>query len=192
MKTFKEIYKQLITEGKISTNYKSVSQYKTDKNTSKMWITPKGEVINLSIWHHDWILQNAKKLKIKIKRKGEDVRLDGLDAGYFRVNYSHASGDLVVEGKQKLFTSNIKDAVFGLVHKNIDNIWNISIILFDDNYTIVNRGDAALFTFDGNEKLEHIPLISESIKRLYDKKYSKERRLIENAIIKSNEKNQNV
>ena len=176
MKTLYEIYNELVVDGVISEAYKKVSDYRTDNRTSKMWVSPKGEVFNLTggMWHHNFIEQNAKKYKIKIKHKGEDMRLDGINAGWFRVNYETNSGDLTIEGKRKYYIGKIKDALFGVIKRNLNSISTVFLTLFDDNLNIDSHGKANLFPYDGEEKLEHIPFITESIKRLHDKKYLKE------------------
>lgn len=176
MKSLKQIYNELVDDGTIKENYKKVADYRTDTRTSKMWVTPKGEVINLTggMWHHNFVQQNAKKYKIKLAHKGEDMRLDAINVGWFRVNYETNSGDLTIEGKRKYYTGKIKDALFGVIKRNLNSINDVVLTLFDDKFNIVAHGSANLYTYDGEEKLEHIPFITESIKRLHDKQYLKE------------------
>lgn len=173
MKTLTEIYNELVFEGKIKNSYKGVNEYSTDVRTSKIWISPKGEVITLpsGTWHHNYIEQNAKKFRIKIKHKGEDVRLDGLSAGWVRVNYDRISGDMVIEALSKYFSQTIKDAIFGILKKNLNDLNLVSITLFDDSFNVVRQASSNMYMYDGEEKMEHVPFITESIKRAYDKDY---------------------
>ena len=102
---------------------KDFTTYQSDTHTSKMWIRPNGEVIPIKQWHSVFISDNAKKYGIKIAHEGDEIRLDGIAAGWFRVNYQHRSGMMTVEGKIKDFNRNIKDAIFwrfrvcvGIIH----------------------------------------------------------------------------
>jgi hypothetical protein len=169
MKSFKNVYDHLVKNEKIKENYKKVDEYTTDSKTSKMWINPKGVVINLHVWHHQYILANAKKLKIPITHQGEEIRKDALNVGYFRVNYLHKTGTMIIEGKREFFNKTIKDAIFGLLHQNLKNLWIFEITLFSEDYKIVAHSEVDLFQFDDSEKLDHIPLITESLRRKYQK-----------------------
>ena len=172
---FKRLYESVVNEGAKKTKapakrrkkIKDLGSYQSDMYTSKMWIRPNGEVIPISQWHSGFIEDNAKKYGIKIKHTSDDIRLDGINAGWFRVNYQHRSGIITFEGKDKFFNKNIKDAIFLIVADNAHNIGQINVATMNDRYQIVKSGSSNVFNYDGMEKVEHIPYITESLMRRY-------------------------
>ena len=142
------------------------------KLSPKMWILPNGTLQPLNQWHWSWLKTNpdvAERFKIgpqvdKIKASDEqNGRIVALKAGFFRVNYEDRGGNVTIEGCSKFWTSKIKDAVFMLVCENGKQIYGMTVTLFDDNCKrVVRTGSASLFRYKEQEKLDHIPLVSES------------------------------
>lgn len=167
-----DIYKQILNESTVKkTQPKKFSNHATTRLTSKMWITPEGKGINLNGFHQDWILKNKdniiKKYPIKLPKTYDEtaIRLAAINVGFFRINYEINNGHMIVEGNTKFFNKIIKDEIFMIIAKNRKSIDNISIIIMNDTGKIIKQGSTRLFVFDDNEKLEHIPFITESIRR---------------------------
>jgi len=137
-----------------------------------MWIDPHGKVITIQTEHYRFIEEHAERYGIKLsnrKDKGYDAsRLDGIDHGFFRVNFRHKDNCLIIEGLRKSFTDPIKDALFCIFYKNRASISHFEIYLFsnDGHYkAIVSQHQSYLypeFKTDA-EKLRSIPLITDYV-----------------------------
>jgi len=150
----------------------------TKGQNSKFWILPDGEIENLrGLWHYEWILQNMKKLK-KFRMKQSDlgehtnegpVRLYALSKGFSRMNYTINGGQLVIEAPDNNWTGKIKDSIFDFAAENIHRIQNITITIlkvgFPDKVSIKKTASVNLIPYgrDNEEKMRHIPYITESI-----------------------------
>jgi len=133
--------------------------------TSKMWMLPDGQFVALDRWHWDWLQAHpdvAKKYGVNLQVDDIDGRLNALRRGFFRVNYERNRGSLTIEGLAKFWTKAVKDSVFMLVVDNVDAIDNMTVTLMNDSGGIVRNGSAQLFRLSAEEKLDHLPLISES------------------------------
>lgn len=157
----------------------SLVSYSSDKRTSKMWILPDGKVVALKgMWHYDWILRNKAALKKKYKvdfsklpAEEAPIRLHAINKGFFRVNYEHNGGVLTVEGVASFFTRKIKDAIFFIVLENVDYIDNINITLMNSSGKVVKDGYAQMFMMSNEEKMDNIPLVTESLKKILGEGY---------------------
>jgi hypothetical protein len=133
--------------------------------TSKMWLLPNGQLQSLDRWHWDWLLANpgvAKKFGVNLQGNGdEDARLGALRRGFFRINYERNRGQLTVEGLAKFWSKTIKDTIFMLVIDNVDAIDHMSVALLNEQGQVVRHGASQLFSYSAEEKMEHLPLISE-------------------------------
>jgi hypothetical protein len=122
---------------------KHVDTYRSDAQTSKMWIFPDGHVVSLDRWHYYWILDNGPRvarygLDIATLPKEENpVRHAALQAGMFRVNYDHKSGRLIVEGIKSKYNREIGDAIFMILFRNKNAVNRAFLTLFDDSITEV-------------------------------------------------------
>ena len=160
-------YAQLLTEINASRPFleaKKLAAYKTDKLTSKMWILPDGDIVSLDQWHYRWILGN----KSRVAKFGLDttdlpdderpVRIAALKKGFFRVNYEHNRGNIIIEGLKSKFSGGAKRAVFKIAMDNIDMIDRMKLTLVDDSIerVLVNR-EVVLFSIpDEQEKLAKV------------------------------------
>jgi len=165
--------KRRLTKGYIKDLKKTtpkISSFKTDHLTSKMWITPDHKVVPLSSWHYRYILDNPKiQQKWGLKGLPEDeqkVRLAALRVGFTRVNYEQRQGILTIEACSKFWTGKLKDTIFMLIADNLDSLYKIQINLLNDRGVAIKSGYSELFRYNDAEKLEHIPMISESIEGL--------------------------
>lgn len=160
-------YAKLLTEINASRPFleaKKLAAYKTDKLTSKMWILPDGDIVSLDQWHYRWILSN----KARVAKFGLDttnlpddempVRIAAIKSGFFRVNYEHNHGTLVVEGLRTKFSRLIRSAVFKIAMDNIGMIDRLKVTLVDNDVTrVVSNKEATLFNIrDEQEKLDQI------------------------------------
>jgi len=174
MNKFDKLYTMIIKEVKKS-SAPTLSSYKSDGKTSKMWILPDGKTVALkNLWHYNWILDNKTFLKTKYKvdfakivPDEQPIRVHAINNGFFRVNYEHNGGTLTVEGNYSHFTKRIKDSIFMIVADNLDYIDNINVTLMNYNGKVVKTGYSQLFSVPDNEKLDHIPLVTESLKKEY-------------------------
>lgn len=169
-KILNELKKTIINEAK------KLTSYKTDAKTTKVWILPDGKIQYLKEWHYSWILQNAPRLKKEYKldltgiQKTEHfVRLAAIKAGFFRVNYSHNGGVLTVEGHFRKFNKRVKDAVFMITADNANQVDRIFIALVDDDGNVKKskETESQFMMMNKQQKLDSIPLVSESVKKRY-------------------------
>src|SRR6185369_12161836 len=85
---------------------------------------------------------------------------DALQKGFARVNYEKNSGTLTVEARQKDWP-NLAPHVKEFVRANLDKIDNMDVHLMDDKVKrMVESDGTALFTYDADEKMDNLPLIS--------------------------------
>jgi hypothetical protein len=142
--------------------------YQSGGFTSKMWILPDGEIETLGMQHWEWLKSRPEVQRkfgldlTKVPDEDTPVRLAALAHGFVRVNYEQKTGRMTVEGSARHWTRAVKDGVFALVQVNLKSIDHIQVNLFDENGRVVRNGQAQLFTYSDEEKLEHIPLVSES------------------------------
>jgi hypothetical protein len=144
------------------------SDYRTDRQTSKMWLMPTGELVPLTVWHFQWLLNHpdvTRKYRIEI---GDDTstRFSALKAGFVRINYERGSGTLTVEAHTKGWTEGAKDRIFMLILYNSPSIDHIRVRVLDDNGKTERSGYAQVFNYDDAEKIGNIPLVSETARGL--------------------------
>lgn len=143
---------------------KSLTSYKSDQLTAKMWILPDGSVKSISGWHYKWIINNkdelTRKYNLKLDIPESDyeneqiVRIATIKNGFFRVNYEVRNGSLTIEGLANKFGKRIKDAIFMLVMENMNQIGYFNINLFNDNVdSMVLSKSIPLFRYNDQEKL---------------------------------------
>jgi hypothetical protein len=143
-----------------------------NQNASKMWIDPQGKVITIRTEHYRFIEEHADRYGIRLSRrqvKGYDAsRLDGIDHGFFRVNFRHQDNCLIIEGLRKAFSDKIKDAMFCIFYKNRAAISRFEINLFgnDGHYKAVVAKQQSYpypdFETDSG-KLGSIPLVTDFV-----------------------------
>jgi hypothetical protein len=142
---------------------------KSGKLTDKMWILPDGSIVPLrGLLHFEWLKANADEVfnrfgfKVDQDKQDTPLRLDALAKGFVRINYEYGSGTLHIEAMQKYWSSKVKDTVFMLVADNASKIDSMIVSLFASNGTVAKQAHAQLFSYRDREKLDHLPLISES------------------------------
>jgi hypothetical protein len=149
---------------------KAKDQYKFPKLGSggfkKAWILPNGEVQQLGgTWHHEWLADNrdvAKKFGLdKVPQfQGNDiegVREAALQKGFVRVNFGVNNGLLTIEGRAKDWRK-IRPAMEQLVEKNLDDVYSVKVLLFDDKIAkVVDSEEQRIFNFEDHEKMDHLP-----------------------------------
>lgn len=132
---------------------------------SKAWILPDGKPVQLGgQWHHEWVNENpdvVKKYGFKPTTNGEENRVGALKKGFARVNYAKNSGSLFVEARLKDWQK-IAPSIKQLAQSNLGKIDNMVVNLLDDTAKrIVEQDGVALHTYNADEKMDHLPLISE-------------------------------
>ena len=147
---------------------KRMGSYDSGNLTSKMWILPDGKAVSIGQQHYQWLQghpQVAAKFNLDVAALPDDdnaVRLAAINKGFVRVNYDYRGGRLTVEANRRYWTSKIKDAIFVLVADNVGAVDNMVVNLLNDTAMVAQHGYAQLFNYSDEEKLEHLPLISES------------------------------
>ena len=147
---------------------KGLGKYRSDGFTSKMWILPDGRPVSIGSLHFRWLQTNpnvALEFGLELASLPDDdtaIRLAALNRGFVRVNYEIRYGRLTVEANSRFWTSRIKDAVFVIIARNLDALDSMQARLLDDKGFIIRSGFASLFNLPNKEKLEHLPLISQS------------------------------
>lgn len=132
---------------------------------SKAWILPDGKPVQLGgQWHHEWINDNpevAKKYGLKATTSGEENRVDALKKGFARINYARNQGTLTVEARAQDWPK-LSPSVREMVKQNLSKIDNMDVHLLDNGAKkIVDQDGVALHTYDSDERMDHLPLISE-------------------------------
>ena len=138
--------------------------HSTGALTAKMWVTPSGEIIPLHTLHWE-LFRSSPELAATYGITVTDdqgTRLSALAAGFTRLNYERNSGTLTLESGISGWTRRKKDVIFMLIMDNAESIDNIRVTVMHPNGQIAQSGYAQLFRYSDKEKLEHIPLISES------------------------------
>ena len=149
--------------GRVLEGKPTLAELKTTPLTAKMWITPEHEIVPLTNWHFEYFRDPAIAEKYGVTYSDEqNTRLDALRAGFVRVNYERNGGLLTVESGERGWSKTTKDTVFMLVADNARSIDAIRVSVLDDTGRIKRTGYSQLFTYDDMEKIEHIPLVSES------------------------------
>jgi hypothetical protein len=134
---------------------------------SKAWIFPDATVKQLGgQWHHEYVNENPELMQrygLKSTESGEENRNQALQKGFARVNYDNRSGHLTVEARQKDWRK-LKNTVYDLIERNIDDVDRVTISLMDDSVQkVVDSAGESLFKFDDErEKLENIPFITKA------------------------------
>lgn len=169
---YRKAYSTIRAKGNVGDFLSVTTYFSHNQNTSKMWIDPHGKVINIWTEHYHFIEEHAERYGIKLtnrKAQGYDAsRLDGIDNGFFRVNFRHKDNCLIIEGLRKVFSDKIKEAIFCIFYKNRASISRFEINLFgnDGHYKAVVSEHQSYpypdFETD-SEKLGSIPLITESV-----------------------------
>ncbi len=132
---------------------------------SKAWLFPDGKMAQLGEqWHHDFLNENpdvTAKYGLKVKSKGEENRLEALQKGFARINYSKGNGVLTVEAR-KADWDNLAPHVREFVKTNLDKIDNMDVHLFDNKAkAMVDSDGVQLFTYDTpQEKMDNLPFLS--------------------------------
>lgn len=151
---------------------KKATAYKAQELTAKMWLLPDGVIQPLNgRYHHQFLIENfelAQRFGLTHKDLAQDeqmIRLAALRKGFIRIAYESSTGRLVIEGNAKYWTKTVKDTLFMLCADNAGKIDQMTVNLFDDNNQKVSTGSQQLFTMDDAEKLEHLPLISKTLRR---------------------------
>ncbi len=148
---------------------KSKNLAKSPKLTesSKAWILPTGKYQPVDTYHENYLFDNSdalkKEFKLNIegfKRGSEASRIPALNAGFVRVNYERNSGKIVFELATKHFNRQTKDQITEVIADNVSDIDNIRIALIDSKGKVDKVDSAQVFTYEDEEKLDHIPFIS--------------------------------
>lgn len=145
-----------------------MGSYNSGGFTSKMWLLPDGTTVSLSQQHSEWLKANpgvTKKFKLDLSKVPDEdtpIRLAALGRGFIRLNYEQRNGQLTVEAGSRWWSKTVKDTLFVLVADNINRIDAMLVNLLDERGKVVRHGYSQLFTYRGQEKLEHLPLITES------------------------------
>lgn len=149
---------------------KAKDQYKFPKTSAggirKIWVLPSGDVAQLGgTWHHEWLAENpeiAKKYGLNIPKfegtDSENVREEAMKKGFIRVNNTTRDGNLIIEGRARDWRK-VKTAMENLVERNIDDIDNVTVHLFDDKISkVVDSETRRLFVHDNDaDKLANLP-----------------------------------
>jgi hypothetical protein len=129
-------------------------------NCFKMWITQQGEVKRLPSYHRDYIEAHAAEHGVTITRQGDEMRLDGIEAGLFRGNYEFGNGHLTFEGQKRHLTPIMKNALYRLISKNLEHLGVVSINLLNDRNNCVVEAEVPLTQIDSRSaRLAAIPFI---------------------------------
>ncbi len=144
MKTLKNIYRELLGTGRIKISQTKIADYDRDQDVAELLVTSRGEVISS----------------------------DGFDSGYFTIQYDKAQKALTLKGNARHFTQRIKDTIFGVICDNPEII-EVSVFLLNDDRLKVASDYSSMRGMTHAEKLKHIPLVTASIKKAYDKDYRK-------------------
>lgn len=159
---------------KIPPDAKFMAARKPEKRlelTSKMWIEPTGAVVPLGgLGHEQWLSKESTRLNKKYGTKFTNVddpndRLRALAKGFTRISYETNSGRLAVETTQRMWTKSLRDRIFELAADNIEKIDNMAVNLFNEKGEIVKQDSAQLFMYDDAEKLDHLPMVTETRSR---------------------------
>jgi hypothetical protein len=136
---------------------------------SKVWILPNGDVQQLGgTWHHQWLHENpdvSKRFNVSLpafsREDAEGARQEALKRGFVRINYGVNQGRMTIEGRVKDWRYQ-KNAVFDVLEKNIKDIDNLTISLYDDAVKkVVDSASEQLFMADSpKEALANIPFIT--------------------------------
>lgn len=132
---------------------------------SKAWILPDGKPVQLGgQWHHEWVNENpdiAKRYGLKPTTSGEENRSEALQKGFARINYERNTGTMKVEARAQDWQK-LAPSVKEMVQNNLGKIDNMDVHLLDSKAVkIVDQDGVALHTYDPDEKMDHLPLISE-------------------------------
>ncbi len=146
---------------------KKLAAYKTDALTSKMWILPDGDIVSLDSWHYRWILANPKRVAkfgldtTTLPDDEQSVRIAAIKRGFFRVNYEHRAGQLVIEGCRSRYGRDVKNAVFKIFIDNLKMIDRAKITLVDDAVKkVLSNKEVVLFNLRSDEdKMDQIDTI---------------------------------
>jgi len=160
---------------------KKLGAYDSGGLTSKMWLLPDGELVPISEQHYTWLKANpdiCRKFGLALSRVPDDdtaIRLAALRRGFVRINYTR-DGTLTVEANTRFWDKRAQDTIFMLVADNLDEIYSMQVRALNNNGSIVRQGYAQLFNYDDRDKLNHLPLISESrrgraLRRIFKKHF---------------------
>jgi broad specificity phosphatase PhoE len=132
---------------------------------SKAWVLPNGKIVQLGgKWHHEWVNENPEVMKqfgLKKTTSGEENRVDALKRGFARVNYERNTGTLKVEARAQDW-ARLSPSIKEMVRANLGRVDNMDVHLLDDKaQNIVEQDGVALHTYDPEERMDHIPLITE-------------------------------
>lgn len=159
-------FRQLLEHTRQGT--KPLGSYNSGGFTSKMWILPNGTLESLGEQHSEWLKSHPDVMAkfgldlSAVPNEDTPIRLAALSKGFIRLNFEQRSGLLTVEANVRYWTKGIKDTLFVLVADNSISIGAMSVNLLNTEGKVVRHGYSQLFTYSGREKLEHLPLISES------------------------------
>lgn len=100
-------------------------------------------------------------------RKDETGCLGKAGRGCFKAKFGKRTGTLTIEGQHRDFTPAIKAAVFLMVADKQADIAEIHVQTCDDHGMVVRSGSTYFRNAGPCDKLDHIPFVSDALKREY-------------------------
>jgi hypothetical protein len=142
--------------------------------TTKYWILPDGSLSLAGSLHSRWLLENpsvATRFGLNLTGLTSDsddtkIRLMALNKGFVRMNYQDNGGLLTIEAGQLHWNVMIKDVIWNFVSDHVSTIDNVNVNILASNGRLVSSASTQLFLYDDDEKLNHIPLVSETLERM--------------------------
>ena len=145
-------------------NATKIKDLRTTPFTAKMWIDPSGKVVPLLTYHYEYFRDypgEAEKYGVSFADE-TSTRLEALRKGFIRVNYERKTGKLTIEAGAKGWTQPAIDVIFMLIAVNREAIDCLNIAVLSETGAVIQSGQALIFRYCEREKMNHIPLISES------------------------------
>jgi hypothetical protein len=140
----------------------------------KAWILPNGQFVPVTAGLHSRALfsqskEYARRFGLDLSDIDENdpdsdqARIRAIKAGFVRINYEFNHGTITFELLKK-YLHRQRDAIFDAVENNAKSIDNISVGLMLDNGRWQTQA-ASVFRYPSREKADHIPFVTESVKR---------------------------
>ncbi len=145
-------------------NTTKLKDLRTTRFTAKMWIDPTGKVVPLLTWHYEYFRDHpgeAEKYGVSFADE-ITTRLEALRKGFIRVNYERNGGMLTIEAGAKGWTQPAIDVIFMLIAVNREAIDCLIIRVLSETGTVIQSGQSKIFSYTEKEKINHIPLISDT------------------------------
>ena len=139
-----------------------------EKLETSGWIDPDGKFRSIQgSMHEDWLARNSAKLNAEYGTDFANVpdiaeREKAIREGFIRVRYEPRTGTLAIEASENAWTTDAKDKIFQLVRENLDDIDHMRVNILNGKMKIVDGGAANLVEYEGIDKLDHLPLISDT------------------------------